>query len=309
LGRKVVIGRFEGIAQRIMIAGQVETAGTRGAMRDLGDGVWQFQAPLWQTNSLLAVADGEALLCDPAFSPAEIEAIRNEARERAGGQAHLLVTHGDFDHICGIPYFSEAQVVAGEETRRRIQADGAADDLKAAGAEWDAHWNTDGLRVDRTVTAGSELDCGPFRVATLDAPSHGREGFAFALLEQGILLPGDHLSAITYPLLAGSLERTAAAQEQLLQALDRYQPRWVVPGHGPALTASEAKEIGQADLAYLRALHNAARTAVAERLAPGYALLHTFAVQPPRANTDDFDVYAIRAGNARLALAQAGQEN
>jgi hydroxyacylglutathione hydrolase len=292
-----------------MIAGQVETAGTRGAVRDLGDGVWQFQAPLWQTNSLLAVADGEALLCDPAFSPAEIEAIRNEARERAGGPIHLLVTHGDFDHVCGIPYFPEAQVVAGEETALRIQADGAADDVAKAGAEWAADWQTDGLRVDRTVAAGGEVSCGGFRVAALDAPSHGREGLAFVLLEQGILLPGDHLSAITYPLLAGSVERTAAAQERLLEALDRYEPRWVVPGHGPALTLGEARKVGEVDLAYLRALQDAARTAVAEGLAPGYALLHVFAVEPPRANPDDFEVYGIRAGNAQLALAQAGQEN
>jgi hydroxyacylglutathione hydrolase len=292
-----------------MIARQVETAGATAAVRDLGEGVWQFQAPLWQTNSLLAAADGEGLLCDPAFTPAEIEAIRAAAQERAGGPFHLLITHGDFDHICGIPYFPEAKVVAGEETARRVVAAGAADELAAAGAEWGADWRTEGLRVDRTVPPGSELDCGAFPVAALDAPSHGREGLAFVLPEQGVLLPGDHLSAITYPLLAGSLERTAAAQERLLEALDRYEPRWVVPGHGPALTAGEAKEIGQADLDYLRAIQGAASEAIAQGLTAGYALLHVFAVEPPRANTDDFEVYAIRAGNARLALAQAGQED
>jgi hypothetical protein len=28
-----------------------------------------------------------------------------------------------------------------------------------------------------------------------------------------------------------------------------------------------------------------------------------YAVEPPRANTDDFEIYGIRAANARLALA------
>jgi glyoxylase-like metal-dependent hydrolase (beta-lactamase superfamily II) len=172
--------------------------------------------------------------------------------------------------------------VRGAHGRRMGVTEGAADEIAKAGAEWDAAWQTDGLHVDRTVTAGSELDCGPFRVATLDAPSHGRQGLAFALPEQGILLPGDHLSAITYPLLAGSLERTAAAQEQLLQALDRHQPRRVVPGHGPALILDEARKIGEADLAYLHALQHAARTAVTQSLTSGYALLHTFAVEPPK---------------------------
>src|SRR3712207_7334264 len=51
------------------------------------------------------------------------------------------------------------------------------------------------------------------------SPSHGREGASFALLDEGILFPGDHLSAITIPLLAG-LERAIAANEALLEALD-----------------------------------------------------------------------------------------
>lgn len=290
-----------------MIARQVETAGTTGTIQDLGEGVWQFQAPLWQTNSVLAAADGEALLCDPALAPEEIEGMRAEVERRAEGPVHLLVTHADFDHVCGIPHFPAAQVVAGEETAQRIEAS-AADDLAAAGPEWGIEWRTDGLRVDRVVTAGSEVTCGAFRVAALDAPSHGREGLAFVLLDQGILLPGDHLSAITYPLLAADPARAALACEQLLAAVGRYEPRWVVPGHGPALTAAEAHAIAEADLAYLRALEGAARDAVAEGLSPGYALLHVFAVEPPRANTDDFEIYAIRAGNARRALAAAGAD-
>ena len=77
---------------------------------DLGGGVWSFQTPLWQTNSLLAVADGDALLCDPAFTPAEIEAIGADARRRAHNAVFLLVTHADYDHVCGLPYFPEAEV-------------------------------------------------------------------------------------------------------------------------------------------------------------------------------------------------------
>ena len=47
---------------------------------------------------------------------------------------------------------------------------------------------------------------------------------------------------------------------------------------------------------------------MAEALSPGDALLHIFGVEPPRANTDDFEIYAIRAGNARLMLAEVGSE-
>ncbi|MGH2540660.1 MAG: MBL fold metallo-hydrolase [Actinomycetota bacterium] len=286
----------------------MQRAGPTAAMQDLGEGTWHFQAPLWQTNSLLALAEGEALLCDPALSPDEIGGIRSEVERRAEGAVHLLVTHGDFDHICGIPYFPTAEVVAGEETARRIEQGAVVDELRSAGTEWGVEWPTDGLHVDRVVEAGAEFACGAFRVVAFDAPSHGREGLAFILPEQGIIFPGDHVSAITYPLLAASPHRAATACERLIEAIDRFEPRWVVPGHGPALSAAEARTIAEADLVYLRALAEAAREAVTEGLSPGDALLHVFAVEPPRANTDDFEIYALHAGNARLMLAEVESE-
>jgi hydroxyacylglutathione hydrolase len=268
---------------------------------DLGANVWRYQTPLWQTNSLLALADGEALLCDPAYTVDEIEAMRARAAH-AGGRLHLLVTHADYDHVCAIGLVPSATVVAGRGTADAIEGGVAAAGLSAAAAEWGIPWPAE-LRVDRVVGPGS-LELGAFSVEAIDAPSHGREGLAFVLLDQGVLFPGDHLSAITVPLLAGSLERTIAANERLLDAIARHELRWVVPGHGPALTPQEARQIGQADLAYLRALQAAAAEAHAEGLSPGWGLLHVYAVEPPRPDTDDFAVYGIRAGNARLALGE-----
>jgi glyoxylase-like metal-dependent hydrolase (beta-lactamase superfamily II) len=272
---------------------------------DLGGGVWSFQTPLWQTNSLLAVAGGDALLCDPAFTPAEIEAIREEARGRARNVVFLLVTHADYDHVCGIPYFPGAEVSAGAETAQKLRNGSAAAGLVSGGAEWGVEWPA-GLRVDRQLVAGAELEFGSFRLATLDAPSHGREGLGYVLLEQGVLLAGDNLSAISYPLLAGPLSRAIEATETLLGALERYSLRHVVPGHGPVLSPDEARQIGRDDLRYLKRLGVAAREAADAELSPGYALVHVFAVEPPRSTTLDFDIYDIRGGNARRALADLG---
>lgn len=269
---------------------------------DLGEGVWHFQSPLWQTNSLLAVADGETLLCDPAYEPAEIEAIRNEAASRAGGKAYLVITHADFDHTCGIGYF-DAEVVAGADTAEKIRSGQAAESLRTQGPDWGVTWHEE-IRVDRVVRPPEELELDSFRVAALDAPSHGRDGTAFVLLAQGILCPGDHLSAITYPFLGGLLERKIEAQRRLLEALGRYELRWVVPGHGPPLEPAQARRIGEEDLAYLERLGEAAREARAEGLAPGYALLHVYAVEPPRETTADFEIYELRSSNARLVLEQ-----
>jgi glyoxylase-like metal-dependent hydrolase (beta-lactamase superfamily II) len=272
---------------------------------DLGGGVWSFQSPLWQTNSLLAVA-GDALLCDPAFTPDEIGAIAAEAKRRAEGRSFLLVTHADYDHVCGIPYFPDAEVAAGAESAARLRDGSAAAGLASGGAEWGVEWPSD-LRVDRELAAG-EVDFGSFRVAVIDAPSHGREGLGYVLLEQGILLPGDNLSAITIPLLAGSLARAREAAERLLAALDRYTLRHVVPGHGPVLAPEEARRIGEDDLRYLEQLDAAAREAAREGLSPGYAVVHVYEVEPPRPNTVDFEIYGIHGGNGRLALREQGIE-
>lgn len=271
---------------------------------DLGEGVWHYQTPLWQTNSLLVVGGRETLLCDPAYTVEEIGAIRERALE-SGSVTQLVVTHADYDHVSAIGFLPEATVVAGSETGAALASGAAASGLAAAAVEWGIPWSTE-LRVDRIVEPGT-FEAGAFRIEAIDAPSHGREGLAYVLVDQGVLFPGDHLSPISIPLLAGSLERAIAANERLLDAIARHELRWVVPGHGPVLSPAAAREIGEADLAYLTALRAAAAEAVADGLSPGWALLHAYAVDPPRPDTDDFAVYGIRTGNARLALEEAAR--
>jgi glyoxylase-like metal-dependent hydrolase (beta-lactamase superfamily II) len=273
---------------------------------DLGEGVRLYQTPLWQTNCLLALGGGEALLCDPSYTLEEIEELRSEVEQAGVSALHVLVTHADYDHVCGLGAFPDATVVAVEATAARVADGNAGEALAAAGEEWGISWPASGLRVDLTVGPG-EASLGAFRVDAVDAPSHGREGAAFVLVDQGVLFAGDHLSPITIPLLAGSVDGAIAANEALLDALRRHELRWVVPGHGRALTPDEAREIGEADLGYLRRLQAAAGEAVERGLPPGDALLHAYAVESPRPDTDDFAVYGIRAGNARLALVEAGR--
>ena len=272
---------------------------------DLGVGVRQYQTPLWQTNCLLVLAGDEAVLCDPSYTQEELESLRAEVENERASAVHVLVTHADYDHVCGLGSFPGATVVAVAGTASRVEDGSAGDGLAAAGEEWGIAWSLDG-RIDRTVDVG-EVQLGAFPVDVVDAPSHGREGAAFVLPDQGILFAGDHLSPITIPLLAGSLQAAVAANEALLDALDRHELRWIVPGHGRVLSPAEAREIGQADLEYLQSLQRSAREAVERRLAPGNALLHVYAVEPPRPDTDDFAVYGIRGGNARLALEEAGR--
>jgi glyoxylase-like metal-dependent hydrolase (beta-lactamase superfamily II) len=271
---------------------------------EVAGGVWQFQSPLWQTNCLLARTGGEVLLCDPSFAPEELEELRAEVARESVSRVYLLVTHADYDHVCAIGTFPEATVVAGPATAAAIASGRAGAELAAAGEEWGFAWPGQ-LRVDAIAEAGSRQRLGAFTVETIDSPSHGREGLGYVLLEHGVLFPGDHLSPITIPLLAGSLDRAIEANERLLDALESHPVQVVVPGHGRALGPDEARTIGEADLAYLRELRGAASDAVSSGASPGWALLRAYAVEPPRPSTDDFEIYGIRASNARLALEQA----
>jgi hydroxyacylglutathione hydrolase len=271
-------------------------------LQDLGEGVWVSQTPLWQTNAVFARSGTEALLCDPCYTPDEIERLVALARD-SGGAIHLLLTHGDFDHVCGIGYVPEAVVVAGVATAERITSGTAAAELEAAGVEWGVEWPTE-LRVDRVVEPGL-WECGAFQVEAIEATGHTADGLAYVLVGQGALLPGDYLSDMTYPFIGGGLEATIATVRRLLDALERHDLRWVVPGHGRPLTPQEAAAVGASDLIYLEELAQAVAEVKADGLNAGQALLHVFEVEPPRATTPDFEIYALRSANARSVLANA----
>ncbi|MGH3136315.1 MAG: MBL fold metallo-hydrolase [Gaiellaceae bacterium] len=271
-------------------------------LRDLGEGVSVSQTALWQTNAVLVTSGDEALLCDPSLTPEEIERLAALARE-AGGDIHVLVTHGDYDHVCGIGYFPEAVVVAGVNTAERIASGTASEELAAAGAEWGVDWPTE-LRVDRVVRPG-RFDCGAFEVEAIEATGHTVDGLAYVLVDQGVLLPGDYLSDMTYPFVLGGLDETMASTRRLLDTLECQDLRWVVPGHGRFLTPEEAAAVGAGDIAYLEELSRAVAEARAAGLSPSRALLHVYEVEPPRKTTPDFEIYALRSFNARSVLAHA----
>ena len=201
-------------------------------------------------DCLLVLAGDEAVLRDPSYTQEELESLRAEVENERASAVHVLVTHADYDHVCGLGSFPGATVVAVAGTVWRVEDGSAGDGPQRRARSGGSAWSLDG-RIDRTVDVG-EVQLGAFPVDVVDAPSHGREGAAFVLPDQGILFAGDHLSPITIPLLAGSLQAAVAANEALLDALDRHELRWIVPGHGRVLSPAEAREIGQADLEYLQ---------------------------------------------------------
>ena len=224
----------------------------------------RFESALWQTSSLLLVADREAVVIDPCISAEEVARIAARASALDARVTHVLVTHADWDHVCGIAAFPDAvatmgvrtaEIVAGGEPKELISKRAAAYGLKIEGEP----------RVDRVLATGVAHQVGPFVVETMALRGHTCDGTGYRFRELDLLAVGDHLSAVEFPFASTTSEyRTTLAS--LIELLQNDPPAAVVPGHGPPLSASEALVIADADLSYLRALHDAVSAARTDRV-------------------------------------------
>lgn len=251
--------------------------------------VERFESALWQTTSLLLVSESEAVVVDPCISSEEVQRIGARANELDARVTHVLVTHGDWDHICGIAAFPHAVAAMSPAAAERIRSGAAAPRLASASAEYGIALAGE-PRVDLELEPGQAHRVGPFVVETLALRGHTPDGIAYRIRSLDVLAVGDHLSPIEFPFASSTAEYrlTLAGLADLLR---RDPPATVFPGHGPPLAAAEALELAEADLAYLHEL----RRAVA-----GGGVAAGLAVEPPRAASAD--LARNRAANVEAQL-------
>ena len=215
----------------------------------------RFESALWQTSSLLLAKDGEAVLVDPCISTEEVARIAARADELGVRVVAVLATHADWDHVCGIAAFPDAEATVGEASAERVESGGAWARIREAAAEY-------GLevpgppRVDRRLEVGRAHRVGPFTVETIPLPGHTHDGVGYRIRELDLLAVGDHLSAIEFP-FASAPAAYRATLAALIDLFRRDPPARVVVGHGLEHTADQALELAQADLDYLWRLHDA----------------------------------------------------
>lgn len=275
------------------------------ALRSFGRGLSVLQGPLWQTNATVLEAGDDLVLVDPAQFPDELAVLRAAVDGLHPERLWLLITHADFDHVQGIPIFPEGAVAAEAGTAERLVDGRAAEGLRAAGRDFGTDWD-DTLRADRIVRCDTRERLGELQLVAIEATGHQDHGAAFAFPELGVLAAGDYLSAMTYPFCLHDVAEARASTERLLAAIEEHAIDVVIPGHGPVHDRATATRIGTEDVRYLAELERAAAEAAEKELPPAFALLHVFGVEPPRANTDDFEMYDLRGCNARTALRAVG---
>lgn len=263
--------------------------------------VERFESSLWQTSSLLLAADGEAVLVDPAIGREEVARIASRAAELGVRVSAVLATHADWDHVCGIAAFPEAEAAMGERTADFVASGRATERLEAAVAENGVEV-PGAPRCDRPLAAGVAHRVGPFVVETLALPGHTSDGTGYRIRALDLLAVGDYLSAVEFPYVSS----TAAYRSTLAALVDllrRDPPGRVVPGHGPEHTAAAALAIAEADLAYLWRLHDAVAGALAD--GPDAARVAGLAVELPRGGDEELRAVNVETQLEELSVSAA----
>jgi len=249
---------------------------------------WErFEGFLWKTTSLLVPAQGESLAVDPAISADEVAAIGRRGLELGAPVRRVLITHGDWDHVCGIGGFPDAEVTMGEETAEKV-ASGKADKSVRRAAEHYGFGTAGSPRVDHTFRRGAAVALGPFVVETFPLAGHTADGSGFRLRDRGLLVVGDYLSAEEFP-FATSPSAYRITLAGLIEMLREDPPDTVIPGHGPPLRAVDALSIAEVDLSYLRSLYAAVIDALSRDGTRDEARAAGLAVDLPRECPPDLE--------------------
>lgn len=194
------------------------------------------------SNAGFVIADGGVVVIDALGSPALARRLIDEIRQRTPLPIrYVVVTHYHADHIYGLQVFQEAgaTIVGHALARAYLQSDTAQQRLQASRQDL-APWIDDRTRLvppDRWVGEGDRQADLSLHVGRTEillrpvGPSHTAEDLVVFLPEQRVLFAGDLLFRGRIPFVG------QADSRGWIRALDRLlalQPRWVVPGHGPA---------------------------------------------------------------------------
>lgn len=238
----------------------------------VADRVWfaQGQAALGSpanrnfiSNAGFVVTDDGVVVIDALGSPALARELLAEIRRvTAQPVRYVIVTHYHADHIYGLQPFKAAgaAILAHEEGREYLTSDTAQKRLEASRVDL-APWidgETRLVEADRWLqTPQTRLRVGSYDFLIEHVgPAHTAEDLTVYIPQLGVLFSGDLFFRGRIPFVGQADSRLWIAS---LTRLMQYQPKVVIPGHGPASTEPAADMALTRDyLTYLRQTMGAA---------------------------------------------------
>ena len=192
------------------------------------------------SNAGFFVTDEGVVVVDALGSPALAQELLREIH-RVTPQAirYVVVTHYHADHIYGLQTLAQAgaKVIGHASAREYLNSDTAQRRLEASRIEL-APWidaNTRLVPADQWLNTQETR----FRLGSMDfvvdhvGPAHTPEDVVVFVPQLGVLFAGDLFFQGRIPFVGQADSRLWI---QALNRLMKYQPKIVIPGHGPAST-------------------------------------------------------------------------
>jgi hydroxyacylglutathione hydrolase len=211
---------------------------------------------IWQMTSTILRSGESCLVVDPGFFPRELTELAGLVPRRATVEA-LAFTHSHWDHVVGHGVFPRVPVYASSVLVRSAAEQGelarsAMAKAKTFDGQWyvERPWGYDWPQELRGLDDGDWFNVGDLDVQALMLPGHAPD--CLGLLAENHLLVGDYLSPCEIPFVDNPADYRRTLR-RLLVVIDAAIDT-VIPGHGPVLSAGQARGIALDDLRYLTAL-------------------------------------------------------
>ena len=245
--KKIVTAIFASLLGCVSTVATAQPASIQAVQ--LAQGVWfvQGNSALGSTgnrnfisNAGFFVTDEGVVVVDALGSPALAQELLREIH-RVTPQAlrYVVVTHYHADHIYGLQTLAQAgaKVIGHASAREYLNSDTAQRRLEASRIDL-APWIDANTRL---VPADQWLDTQEtrFRLGSMDfvvdhvGPAHTPEDVVVFVPQLGVLFAGDLFFQGRIPFVGQADSRLWI---QALNRLMKYQPKIVIPGHGPAST-------------------------------------------------------------------------
>ena len=262
--KKIVTAIFASLLGCVSTVATAQPASIQAVQ--LAQGVWfvQGNSALGSTgnrnfisNAGFFVTDDGVVVVDALGSPALAQELLREIH-RVTPQAlrYVVVTHYHADHIYGLQTLAKAgaKIIGHASAREYLNSDTAQRRLEASRIDL-APWidaNTRLVPADQWLATQETR----FRLGSMDfvvdhvGPAHTPEDVVVFVPQLGVLFAGDLFFQGRIPFVGQADSRLWI---QALNRLMKYQPKIVIPGHGPASTNPMADMTMTRDyLLYLR---------------------------------------------------------
>lgn len=226
-------------------------------LRAIAPNIWTQTSLMQQMQTVVLKSDRHVLFIDPGFFPPELSDLTRQIPAIAQERSPLLaLTHSDYDHIAGVPYFPSWPVVASSHWDLRNEKESLAQLAQFDGEFYlDRPWGEAQMppvTATHSVKDGQVL--GPFQF--FHTQGHTDDGLMVIWDRAHLAVVGDFLSILEFPFIYTSFDRYQSTIKRFREVFAASHITYLISQHGPP--AVTAHEIGQRlDMAerYLEDLH------------------------------------------------------